>query len=186
MKWTSIGFATALALAATNASALPVIDMSISAGINHSSLDTPSDFPPTNSYSGKNPRVTFNASVGPLIGVELGWSKLASNTTVVTVVPLGGPAFDEELRESGSAFWLAYAPSIEFGALELTGKLGVARVSRSFAIAGLGIDIADGENEALIGLAGTYWFTSLVGLRVDAERVGSDVMQAGLSLTIGL
>ncbi|MEX0899624.1 MAG: hypothetical protein WD081_02930 [Gammaproteobacteria bacterium] len=188
MKWNSIVVVTALAMIATSASALPVIDMSLSAGLNHSRLDASTNYPST-SHSGTKPRVTFNASVGPLIGVELGWSKLATNTTAVTVVPPGGAggggSFEDELRESGSAFWLVYAPSIEFGPIELTGKLGAARVTREVVIAGFGIDIADGENEALVGLAGTYWFTSLIGVRVDAERIGSDASQLGLSLTIG-
>lgn len=190
MKRTSIGLLAALALTMTNANALPVFDMSISAGLNHSSLDAYSNFSvPTDSYSGTKPRVAFNASVGPLIGVELGWSKLASNTTVVTIVPPGGAggggAIDEELQEAGSAVWLAYAPSIEFGAFELTGKLGAARVSRDLIITRLDENLADAANETVIGLAGTYWFTSMVGLRVDAEQFGSDVTQVGLSLTIG-
>lgn len=186
MKWISTGVMTAFALATTSASALPVFDMSISAGLNRSNLDAYTNFSvPTDSYSGTKPRVTFNASVGPLIGVELGWSKLASNTTVVQIIPPGGPAIDEELKESGTAVWLAYAPSIEFGAFELTGKVGAARVFRDLIITRLDENLANPANDTVIGLAGTYWFTSLVGLRVDAEQFGSEVSQVGISLTIG-
>ena len=188
MKWNSVGVFAVLALAATNASAVPVFDVSVSAGLNHSRLDAFETFSyPTESSSGTKPRVTFNASVGSWLGIEAGWSKLASTTTVVTIVPpgTGGGAYDEELRDSGSALWLAYAPSIEFGAFELTGKVGAVRLSRDFINTRLALNHGDSENEAFVGLAATYWFMPVVGLRLDAERLGSDVSQVGLSLTIG-
>ena len=178
-------------LAAAPAAALPIIDVSISAGLNHSRVDANTNFSvPTESYSGTEPRVTFNASVTTLLAVELGWSKLASNSTVVTIVPPGGAggggAIDETLHESGSVLWLAYAPSIRLGALELAGKLGAARLKRDLILTRLGVNLSDiSDTEVLFGAAGTYWFKDTVGLRLDAEQIGSDVTQMGLSLTIG-
>ncbi len=153
----------------TSASALPVFDMSISAGLNRSNVGANPDFPVEDSYAGTKPRVTFNASVGPLVGVELGWSELASNSTTISIVPPGGAiggvgSIEDEIRESGAAFWLAYAPSLELGAFELTGKLGVARTSQDLVIAGFGIDDTNMETEALIGVAGSPAWSACVSM----------------------
>ena len=174
--------------------ALPVIDFSISVGLNHSRLDSVANDWDTNvssTFSGTEPRASVNFSVTSLFGFELGWSKLASASGTVTPLtacpggcPPGTPTPSFTFSESGTALWLAYAPSLEFGALELGGKLGAARLQHEFALDGNPLDVDD--TEVLYGATGTYWFRDTMGLRLDIERIGSDVTQAGVSLTIGL
>lgn len=190
----SFGALLTLSLFATNASALPIIDISLSAGLNHSRVESVAnewDNAAPASFSGTKPRVAFNLSVNPLFGFELGWSKLASDTGTVTV-PLACPGscppgtIDPTFAyaESGSAVWVAYTPSIRFSAFEIAGKIGAARVLHEFELDGNAVADVDGT-EGIVGVTGTYWFADAMGVRVDAERIGDDVSQVGLSLTIG-
>lgn len=180
------------ALLSLPAGALPIIDVSLSAGLNHSRMDSwfynnePENTSPE-SFTGTEPRLTLNASIMSWLGLELGWSKLGSSTATLTMPPppiVGGQPVTLATQESGSAFWLAYAPSIRFTAFELTGKFGAARLKRERAV-GPFISNQISDTEVFYGVAGTYWFKDTVGVRLDAERIGSDVAQMGVSLTIG-
>lgn len=193
MKRTSPLLLVAVLLSAP-ATALPIIDVSLSAGLNHSRVDSIAnewDGALPASYSGTNPRAAINISLTSILGFELGWSKLASDTGTVSP-PLACPGscppgtVDPTFlyAESGSAFWLAYAPSIRFSAFELTGKIGAARIWHEFSLDGNTV-VDLGDTEVIVGAAGTFWFADAMGVRVDAERVGDDVAQIGLSLTIG-
>lgn len=188
MKSSSCSLIAILIIVSAPAGALPIIDISVSAGLNHSRVDA-LDFS-TADHSGTEPRVTFNLSVTPFAGVEAGWSRLATSATVVTIVPpgaaSGGGAYEETVHDSGSLIWLAYAPSVRFDAFELGGKVGVARVKRDLALPRIDIALSSvSDNEVLYGVTGIYWFTDTMGIRLDAERIGSDVTQAGVSLSIG-
>lgn len=178
--------AASLLLLALPAPAAAELLFSVSAGLNHATVDTPRLPPPPAIYTDQTssfgselsetkPRVTVNLDLPlPLLRFEAGWADLGSHTGTISATRVDGTVDSFSFTIDADARWLAYAPGMDFGPFAVTGKVGVAHLK----VGGL-VD----ATEALLGASAAYYFDSGFGVRLDAERIGSDATQYGASLS---
>src|SRR5690606_36882937 len=108
-----------------------------------------------------------------------GWADLGSTRGTVSMTRVTGEVDTFTRTHSSEAFWVAYTPGIRFDNIELHGKIGGVRTATT--INGFDTDSA----ETLIGAAIALHFETAFGLRLDAERLGDDATQYGLSVSFG-
>ncbi|MCA1798894.1 MAG: hypothetical protein LC632_05365 [Xanthomonadaceae bacterium] len=159
------------------ANAAPVF--TVWAGFGHASVDN--DFAPLD-ISDTGPRIGAHVDVGRWFGLELGWADFGSQSAEFTALPpMPGMEGPFTVTAKASAAWLAYAPAFTTESWVFGPRIGFARLSRNVdRIHGM----LDNSNELLIGAFVTFRFpTSGLGLRLDAEAIGSDVRAAAVSVS---
>ena len=158
---------------------------SVSAGVNRATVETP-QLPPVlpiyvagsasfgRDLTDTSARLTLNLDLPlPFMRFEAGWADLGSHTGTISLTRIDGTVDTFTHTIDADVRWLAYAPSIDLGPLAVSGKVGVAHLK----VGGF-----DGT-EALLGASAGYYFDSGLGIRLDAERIGSDATQFGASLS---
>ncbi len=158
---------------------------SVSAGVNHATVETP-QLPPVlpiyvagsasfgSDLTETNARLTLNLDLPlPFMRFEAGWADLGSHTGTISLTQIDGTVDTFTHTIDADVRWLAYAPGIELGPFAISGKIGAAHLDVG------GFD----ATEALLGVSAGYYFGSGLGIRLDAERIGSDATQFGASVS---
>lgn len=184
---------TTIALLALSLLSSPAVAdrlITVSAGANRATIDLPPvpAAPPIyvsqtttfgRDYSDTGARLAVHVDVLPLISFEAGWADLGSTTGTISAQRITGEIDTTTVTIGGDAYWLAYTPGIRFDNVELHGKFGGARTDmKTFGFSA-------GSTELLVGAGVALHFETGFGLRLDAERLGDDITQFGISLTYG-
>lgn len=159
--------AVAAMFAVSSAHANPQIRLSL--GANTSKADA-APVPPltqtnlSDEFGGTEMRASFGVTWSGIWAFEFGLSDFGSRSGVEirevhptpgSPAPPGPPVLIP-MKQSGSAYWLAYTPSWQRGPLQLSAKLGLARTSQSTVITDSHPTRYDANNmEIIVGGAAT-------------------------------
>lgn len=170
------------------------VAMTVSVGASFSQTDTfiPADLTPLTlrrDDSDVGPQIAVTVDFGTWLGFEAGWADLGSTSGTaehLLFCPGGCPPDDPptilEVTSSAKAFWAAYAPSMERGRWQLSGRVGAARVKREIEV--FGPWQSSTETDLLLGVGATYFFPRNVGVRFDLNRFGSTSTTLGISAVL--
>ncbi len=156
---------------------------SVNVGLDYSNVDTHYGFfssQPTTTikedFSGVGGRIGFGVTVSDAVAFEAGWIRFGDNAAtaseVVFCIGPPCPPIITEVEQSGSAFWVAYTPTMRRDKWRLIGKLGLARTEikterRSDSTGTKGTTV-----RPLLGAGAIYQFWENVGLRFDLDWMG--------------
>lgn len=199
MKCKLIAVAGYMALAfSSTADAEPVYSVNI--GLDYSNVDTQFGFggvanPPATTigddYSAVGGRIGFGVAFSDLAAFEMVWVRLGTDSTTADMIiacpgscPPDTPPNIEEVKHRGTAFSLAYTPTLRRDDWSVLGKVGIARVTNETkGVDSPGARVQRTRNEPLIGAGLVYYFRDNLGLRFDLDWMGGKATTFGVGIS---
>lgn len=199
------GMISMLLLACSGTAFASPISFSVFAGLNRagdidnvfiggrdSFTEPPPTLDPDGSYSGGKARFGAAMLYDGWVGLEVGWSRLASedrfNSHFIEFVcpgscPTGEGVIIDTVEQRATAMWAAFVPTLRRGQWEVYGKVGTSRTeneSRQRTDRSNRIRITD--TGLMVGAGAAYYSAVGIGLRVDIDRLGDTATQVGASI----
>jgi hypothetical protein len=191
-KFTFIGCVVFVATLATTPSVAETI-YTLDVGLVHSNVDTHlgnfTSQPTTtikDDFSGVGGYIGIGVSFTANHAVEGRWIRFGDSTATASYEPVcaggGCPPTISEVRQSGSAFWVAYTPMFHRDDWSYHGKIGVARTIIETKSSTLGERAENLATAPLVGAGVVYHFRDNLGLRFDLDWMGGKATTFGLGI----